>query len=115
MNLMDARRRNASAFRFRFSQGEPPASAEPCERAFDDPSSWQNLEAFGLIGALHDLGRHVRQCFLLGFPKVASLITAFGEKFFQEGMQAEQCLEHKNAAVAVLNIGGMNDGVQHQA
>ena len=46
-----------------------------------------------------------------GLPGSCVPETAIGEKFFQEGMQAEPCLEHKNAAVAVLNIGGMYDGV----
>ena len=38
---------------------EPSTSSEPCERAFDDPSARQNLEALGVIGAFDDLHRPV--------------------------------------------------------
>lgn len=43
------------------------------------------------------------------------LITAIGIEFQQEWKPAEQGGEQQRPAVAVLNVGGMNDGVQQQA
>ena len=43
-----------------------------------------------------------------------SLIAAIGKELFQKWEQAEQRRQEKDAAVAVLDIGGMNDGVQQK-
>ena len=43
------------------------------------------------------------------------LITAVGIELEQERMQAEQGGEQQRPAVAILNVGRMNDGVQQQA
>ena len=43
------------------------------------------------------------------------LITAIGIKLQQERKPAEEGREQQRPAVAVLNIGGMNDRVQQQA
>ena len=43
-----------------------------------------------------------------------SLIAAVGKELFQKWEQAEQRRQHKDAAVAVLYIGWMNDGVQQK-
>jgi hypothetical protein len=44
-----------------------------------------------------------------------SLIGRIGKQLGQEWMQPEHCGEQQDAAVAVLDVGGMNDGVQQQA
>jgi hypothetical protein len=43
-----------------------------------------------------------------------SLIAAIGKELFQKWEQAEQCRQQKDAAVAVLYIGWMNDRVQQK-
>ena len=43
-----------------------------------------------------------------------SLIAAIGKELFQKWEQAEQPRQQKDAAVAVLYIGRMNDGVQQK-
>jgi type I restriction enzyme R subunit len=43
------------------------------------------------------------------------LIGGVGEEHFQEGLRPEQRCEQHDAAVAILDVGGMNDGVDQQA
>ena len=43
-----------------------------------------------------------------------SLIAAVGKELFQKWEQTEQRRQQKDAAVAVLYIGWMNDGVQQK-
>ncbi len=57
---------------------ESPAASEPGEGAFDDPTFWQRLEAFGAFGALDDLDgprAAVRQ----GVEQLLAAIDAVGE------------------------------------
>jgi hypothetical protein len=44
-----------------------------------------------------------------------SLIAAIGEQLFQERKHPEQVRHDQNAAIAILNIGRMDDGVKQQA
>jgi hypothetical protein len=43
------------------------------------------------------------------------LITAVGEQHLQKGKHAEQCRHDENSAIAILDIGRMNDGVEQEA
>jgi hypothetical protein len=43
--------------------GQSSASVEPCEGTFDDPTSWENLEAFCMIGAFDDFKFEMRKRF----------------------------------------------------
>ena len=45
---------------------------------------------------------------------IRSLIAAVGEQLLQERKQPEQRGKQQDAAVAILDIGGMHDGVQQQ-
>ena len=96
MSLMDARRRNPSAFRLRFSQSfashlRPP---EPCEGSFHDPALWQDDKAFSVIRAFDDFDIHLRQYFRDGAAKHRTLITAIGVEFQQERIQAKSGRHH---------------------
>ena len=44
-----------------------------------------------------------------------SLIAAVGIELLQERIHPEQSRQKQDAAVAILDIGGMNDGVEQQA
>jgi hypothetical protein len=48
------------------------------------------------------------------FRKFWSLISAVGEQRLQKWKHAEQCRHHENAAIAILNVGRMNDGVEQE-
>ena len=65
-------------------------------------------------GSLHwrcQLRKIVRQLRSRGW----SLIAAIGEQLFQERKHPEQVRHDQNAAIAILNIGRMDDGMKQQA
>ena len=68
-----------------------------------------------MIGALDDL--HVQPChyFCHGKAKQRALIAAISVELHQERIQAEHGRHHERAAVAILNVSGMNDGMNQQA
>jgi hypothetical protein len=94
--------------------GEPPATVEPSQRAFNDPALGQHDEALGLIGSLDDVRLQAGQDGLAGAVELAALIGGVGEQRLQERIHPEQRRQQQHAAVAILNVGGMNDGVQQQ-
>ena len=57
----------------------------------------------------------MRQDFCQDRLKLRSLIPAIGKEFAQKREQAEQRFENEYAAVAVLDVGRMNDGMQQEA
>ena len=94
--------------------GEATASIQPCDGALDDPALGQLHEAFGVIGAFDDLGLEIGQDFSEPVRKNRTLIGAIGKQLLKERKLAEQRGEQQQAAIAVLNVGGMDDGVQQQ-
>src|SRR3981189_3459053 len=61
MRRIDARRKNASALRLRFSQSLATAAVEPGDGALDNPTAGKHHKSFGLIGALDDFSFELRQ------------------------------------------------------
>ena len=57
----------------------------------------------------------MRQRFHLSRVELLSLVSAIGEKFSEERKQTEQRRQHESAAVAILDISGVYDGVHQQA
>ena len=94
--------------------GEPAATVEPSNRALDDPTAWKHHKSFGMIAALDDfslqVGQDFRECFLEFLP----LIATVGKELLQEGIHPEQGCQQHDAAVAILDIGAMDDGVEQQ-
>ena len=95
--------------------GEPAAAIEPCDGALDDPSLGQDRKSFDVVGALDDLGFEIRQHARQAVVEGGSLIGRVGKELGQDWMQPEHRGEQQDAAIAVLDVGGMNDGVQQQA
>src|SRR5665213_63293 len=94
---------------------EPSASAEPCKCALHNPSFRQDDEALCLIRALDDLHVHPRHDFFDGATEQRALIAAVGVELKYERIQAEHRRHDQFAAVAILNVGGVHDGVDQQA
>ncbi len=94
--------------------GETAAATDPGERAFDDPAFGQNDEAMQL-GTLDDFeGPGASLCH--GSGGRLPLIAGIGEDAFDEGEQpARATIEDQRSAVAILDVGGMRDGVQQEA
>ena len=94
--------------------GESSASADPGEGALDDPAFGENDEAMQFV-ALDDLdlpgcGASDRR------RQLRSLIAGIGEDAFDEGEQAARAvIEDQPGAVAILDIGGVDDDVQEEA
>ena len=88
---------------------QPSIGGQPGECPFDDPSLWENLEAFGLIGSLDDLD-----------PPWCRLsddrtgIAAITNDHLQEGEACRQLLEEPGRAVAILDTGGMDIGLEEK-
>ena len=114
---MDARRRNAQRPSIEIFPilCEPSATPEPCEGSFDDPAFWQDDKAFSLIRALDDFDVHACQYFRDGVAEHRALIAAIGVEFQQERIQAEHGRHDQCTAIAVLDIGGVHDGMDQQA
>ena len=94
--------------------GETPTTTDPGESALDDPALGQNDKAMQL-GAFDDLE----------FPSAAlcnragglrRLISGVCENTFDERKHAARAaIEHEPRAVAILDIGGVDDDVQEEA
>jgi site-specific DNA recombinase len=82
---------------------------------FDDPSLWQDDEALGSIGALDDLQLDAPQDPLQPILELRSLVAGVGVQLAQEREQAEQRRQQQRPTVAVLDVGGMHDDLEHQA
>ena len=94
---------------------QTPAPVQPCDGPLHDPAFRQDRKAFGLIGPLDD-----RDLETAAHPSHASLegralITTVGIKLEQKGMKAEQGRHHPYAAVTVLYVARMQEGVKQQA
>jgi hypothetical protein len=68
-----------------------------------------------VIGTLDDLYVHLRHYFRHGAAKQRALIAAIGVEFHQERIHAEHGRHDECAAVPILNVSGMNDGMNQQA
>jgi hypothetical protein len=94
--------------------GEATAAVKPGDRAFDDPTLGQLCEPLGLRGSFDDFGFGRGQDFGERVAEDWPLIGAVGEQLLQEWKLTKQRRQQQDAAVAILKIGGMNDGVQQQ-
>lgn len=95
--------------------GQSSASPKPGEGALDDPAFRQDDEAVCRIGSLDDLEVHLPQNGPQSGLESGALISAIGIELEKEGVEAEQGGHHKHAAITILDVGGMNDGVHQQA
>ncbi len=68
-----------------------------------------------LIGAPDDFSFEVRQDFRERLVEFRPLIAAVGKQLLQERIHPEQGCKQQDAAVAILDVGGMNDRVQQQS
>jgi hypothetical protein len=95
--------------------GQAAAAIKPSNRPLDDPSLWEDDEALGSIGALDDLQLDAPQDPLQRRLELRSLVAGVGVQLAQEREQAEQGRQQQRPTVAVLDVGGMHDDLEHQA
>ena len=75
-------------------------------------SAWA---AFDMIGTPDDIGFEVGQGFGEGFLEFRALIASVRKQLPQQGMHSVQGCKQQDAAVAILDVGGMDDRVQQQS
>ena len=79
------------------------------------PPLREDDKSFCVIGTLDDLHIHPRHYFCHGTAKQRALIAAIGVEFHQKRIHAEHGRHDEYAAVAILNVSSMNDGMNQQA
>ncbi len=94
--------------------GQPAAAIEPGDGAFDNPALGQDEEPLCRIAALDDREADLAAEAAQGALELRPLVAAVGVELAQERMQAKKRAHHQHAAVAVLEIGGMDEGMQQQ-
>ena len=91
---------------------EAAASADPRQRALDDPSFGQYLEAGDAVEPLDDFD-DPRTYACRGLGCLWALVASISEDAFDEGKEpADAFVEQQRNAVAVLDVGGMDGDVQ---
>ena len=95
--------------------GEPPATIEPSDGPLHDPTFGLNNKSLGTRRRLHNLDRQITHHFGSAVVKDRACIGTIGEQLAQERELAEQRSEQQDAAIAILNISGRYQRVQHQA
>ena len=68
-----------------------------------------------MIRAFDDFHIHACKDFLHGGAKHRALIAAIGVEFQQERIHPKQGGHDQRAAIAILNVGGMHDGMDQEA
>ena len=68
-----------------------------------------------MVGAFDDFDVELGQDFANGLVEERALVGAVGEQLLQKRKQAKERGQQKNSSVAILNIGGMHDGMQQQS
>jgi hypothetical protein len=95
--------------------GETATASEPADGAFDDPALGQHDEAFGLITAADDVGDQARQGVGQTIMEHRAGTGAVGKQLVEKRELSEQRGQDHEAAIAILNIGGGDQGMQQQS
>ena len=66
------------------------------------------------FGPFDDFDLHLAHCLFHGIGKAWPLVAGIGVEPGQERVQPEQRRDEQSSTVTVLDIGCMNDGVEHQ-
>ena len=95
--------------------GEPPAAVQPGDGALDDPAPGFDDKALGTIRAFDDLDRQAAHRCGGAIEEDRPCVGTVGEQLAQERELPEQGGQHEDTAVAILNIRGSDQRVQHEA
>lgn len=94
--------------------GEAATSIEPADGALDDPALRFDDKALRIVATADDLGYEVGRDGAYAVGEDRPSICAVREQLAQEGELSEQGGQQQHAAIAVLHVGGGDQGVQQQ-
>ena len=94
--------------------GEAATSIEPADGTLDDPALRFDDKALRVVATSDDLGHEIRHDIGDAVGEDRPGIGAVGEQLAQEGELSEQGGQQQHAAIAVLHVGGSDQGVQQQ-
>ena len=95
--------------------GEAATSIEPADGTFDDPALRLDDKTFGVVATPdylgHEVGHDIGDTVGEDWPGIG----AVREQLAQEGELSEQGGQQQHTAIAVLHVGGSDQGVQQQS
>ena len=94
--------------------GEAPVSIEPSQRSLDDPAPGQHDEAFCRIRSLDDLDGPFADA-AQGIPELFARIATIGKDMAQPREATDDLGQHQRRAIAILDIGSMDHGMDQIA
>lgn len=94
--------------------GEAATSIEPADGTLDNPALRLDDKAFRVVATPDDLGHQVGHDMSDAVGEDRAGIGAVREQLAQEGKLSEQGGQQQHSAVAVLHVGGGDQGVQQQ-
>ena len=95
--------------------GKPATATEPANGSLDNPAQGFNDEALGMVGTSDDFDHQVRHGVGYTMLEDRPRVSAVGEQLAEERKLSEQGGQQQDATVAILNVGGGHQCVQHQA
>ena len=95
--------------------GEAATSIEPADGTLNNPALWLNDKALRVVATPDDLGHEVGHGMSDAVGEDRPSIGAVREQLAQEGELPEQGGQQQHAAIAVLHVGGGDQGVQQQS
>ena len=95
--------------------GKATTAVQPTNRAFNDPAFWQHDEPCGSVATPDDFSCEVRHNGCQTIMEHRTRIGAVGKQSLEERVLSKQRGQNHDATVAILDIGGRNDGMQQQA
>ena len=94
--------------------GEAATSIEPADSTLDDPALRLDDKALRVVATADDLGHEVRHDIGDAVGEDRPGIGAVREQLAQEGELSEQGGQQQHASIAILHVGGGDQGVQQQ-
>ena len=95
--------------------GQTATSVEPSDRPLDDPALRQNRETVCRVRSLDDFHLDLPEDTVQGTLELRPLVAAIGVELEQKRMQAEDGGHQKHAAITVLDVRRVHDGMEQQA
>src|SRR5436305_9115946 len=116
MRRIEASRRNASALRLRFSQSLASLRQRLSQAKVRSTTQRRGSTTNPFVRSerLTIFSFELRQDLRQGLLKLRPLVATIGKELFQERVHPEKGRKKQDAAIAILDIGRMNDGVQQQ-